>query len=160
MGERLGRIDRLHFPANGRNQIARILFAAHDEDAGGIRILRPGHIHFRLRVFVEAPVFNVADNADNRDPDGVLLFRIAECDPFSESVLVRPIFFRERLIDDDNGRRSGGIGFGKEATFLQWRLQDAEVVGRNFAIFLIGERIGIRVGSSFDRRKTNRCSFH
>ena len=80
---------------------------------------------------------HVSDNPDHRDPVR-FVGHSSHDDPFSQWLLIWPKLPGKRLIDNNDGRRVRVIGISKKPALEQRRLQSAEVVRRNFALFFVG----------------------
>src|SRR5262249_58733640 len=105
--------DRLSYAACRRSEIVRVVSASHGEYHAALRALSEREIKFRLRIEVQTLVSDAPDNSDYGQPLRIFS-RIIEGDAFSQIVLIRPIFFCERIIDNDDAGSVGVVGLGEK----------------------------------------------
>jgi hypothetical protein len=83
------------------------------EQVGTVRIghLRPWHVHHRIGVAIECAVVHVCDHADDLTPGEfhARAHSAPDGDTVRQRIGVLPEPLGQRLIDDRDGRRAGGI---------------------------------------------------
>ena len=76
--------------------------------------------------------------------------RVGNAHPFSDRILVRPIFLRERLVDHGDRRRIELVLRSEEAAFEERHLHGAEVIRRDEPDLFVRPRMSVVHWATFD----------
>ena len=94
-------------------------------------VLEKRPVHLRHRRDAQTFLPNIADDADDRDPDA-FAFK-AGADAFPDWIFAWPIFSRESLVDQSDSLAVLVVGFGERAALEQRNAHRPKIISRNEA---------------------------